>query len=261
MSKKWLYAATAVLALGAACSNVGEPPPQGGDDVTYYPNGDGSRWTYRYQRYFNNVPSGEPYDYDELFDGTVEVDGREVQRLVRGARTGDDYELFFVRDDNGHYVVTYGRELYKGGRMVGGAYFEPAWTTLIYPLAVNRTWSEVKQEGLSPLALGLPEDLDNDGQNDLADVESVCTVVTKEDLTIPMGTFEDCYKIRRTIYASFHMTAGGDVDETFVQYYWFKPGKGYIQETGDEVTVPNASRYTFLAQLEDYDLLPARRPS
>jgi len=261
MSRAFLTLAAAGLLSAAACSNVGEPPLPGDGDAAYYPNGDGSRWAYRYQRYFNNVPYGDAYDYDDAFDGTAEVGGREVQRLVRKPRGSKDYELFFVGDDDANYVLTYGRELYKEGRMLTGAYYEPPWTALVYPLAVNRTWSEVKQEGLSPAALALPEDLDNDGRLDMVDIEVVSTVVTREDLTLPAGTFEDCYKIRRTIYASFHMTAGGDVEAAYVQYYWFKPYRGYIQISGDEVTVPNAARYTFLSQLTSYDLKAAAPPA
>lgn len=242
-----------VLALGAACSNVGDRPPVGdGGEPMYFPNGDGSRWTYACQRYFNNVPYGGPSEYTETFDGEAVVGGRVAQRLVRFAPAVDEYEILFLRDDDENYVEVLGREFYVGGVMTGAVYFDPSWSYLTYPLRVNRSWSEAKQLRLSPLCFGLPADVDNDGLDDDVDVEIVRHVVTKEDLAIPIGTFDGCYKIRRTVYATFHMTRGGDVEMNYVQYGWFKPAVGFVQYAGDEIAVPNAAQYTFLAQLKSY---------
>ena len=254
--RKLLLAASAAVALSPACSNVDEPPDvNNGRDTLYFPNGDGSTWTYDYQRYLNNVPHGEPFEFTETFDGEAVVGSRLAQKLIRFEAGGEEYEVSFLYDDDENYVEALGREFYAGGRMAGGVYFEPAWAYLIYPLRVNRSWSEAKQSRLSPLCLGLPADVDNDGRDDNVDVEIVRNVVTKEDLTLPMGTFEECYKIRRTVYATFHMTQGGDVEADYVQYGWFKPHKGFVQYTGDELAVPNAARYTFLAQLKSYHVV------
>jgi hypothetical protein len=255
MRKLW-PAALAAVALAAACSNVGEPPDvSNGYETLYFPNGDGSAWTYEYRRYLNNVPSEEPFDYTETFDGEAVVGSRLAQKLVRFQAGGEEYEVAFLYDDDENAVEALGREFYAGGRMTGGVYFEPAWAHLIYPLRVNRSWLEVKQAGLSPLCLGLPADVDHDGRGDTVDVEIIRHVVTKEDLTLPMGAFEGCYKIRRTVYAVFHMTQGGDVEGDYVQYGWFKPQQGFVQYTGDEIGIPNAGRYTFLAQLKSYHLV------
>ncbi len=254
--RKTLTIAAAVLALASSCSNVGDRPPVGdGGAPMYFPNGDGSSWTYAYQRYFNNVPYGEPYEYVETFDGEAVVAGRVAQRLVRFAAGIDDYEIYLLRDDDENYVEGAGREFYAGGVPTGAVYFDPLWHYLKYPLRVNRSWSEAKQQRLSPVCLGLPADVDNDGHDDDVDVEIIRHVVTKEDLAIPIGTFEGCYKIRRTVYAAFHMTQGGDVEMSYVQYGWFKPSKGYVQYAGDEIGVPNGARYTFLAQLKTYHVV------
>jgi hypothetical protein len=253
---KILYGTTAALLFAGACSNVGEPPTNGnGRDPSYFPNGDGSSWTYEYQRYLNNVPCGEPFDYTETFDGEAVVGGRVAQRLVRAEAGRQGYEVLYLEDDDENHVAKLGHEYYVGPLMVDAVYLEPPWSYLVYPLRVNRSWSEAKQDRLSPLCLGLPGDVDNDGKDDTVDVEIIRTVVTREDVSLPMGTFEDSYKIRRTIYATFHMTQGGDVEATYVQYGWFKANKGFVQYAGDEVGVPNAARYTFLAQLESYNVL------
>ena len=254
--RKTLIIAAAALALAGSCSNVGDRPPVGdGGAPMYFPNGDGSRWTYATQRYLNNVPYGEPSEYAELFDGEVVVAGRVAQRLIRFTAAGEEYEIYFLCDDDENYVECLGREFYVTGVPTGAVYFDPPWYSLNYPLRVNRSWSEAKQQRLSPLCLGLPADVDNDGRDDAVDVEIIRHVVTKEDLAIPMGTFEGCYKIRRTVYAVFHMTQGGDVEMSYVQYGWFKPNKGYVQYAGDEICVPNAARYTFLAQLKSYHVV------
>ncbi|UCH78677.1 MAG: hypothetical protein JSU81_01640 [Candidatus Coatesbacteria bacterium] len=259
---RYYYLAAAAFWLASACSNVDGPsPPGNGSDPLYYPNGDGSSWSYTYQRYFNNVPFGDPTEYAETFDGSVVVGGRTAQRLARFTPGLDEYQLFFLADDEKNVVAQWGREFYVGGRLTGAVYFDPAWNFLLYPLRVNRSWSEAKQLRLSPLGLGLPADVDNDGRDDTVDVEIVCHVVTKEDLTIPLGTFEGCYKLRRTIYATFHMTSGGEAEITYVRYAWFKPNKGFVQYTGDEIYVPNGARYTFLAQLKSYRVVEPSRAS
>jgi len=258
---KLLLAAAAAFALSTACSNVDEPPDvNNGRDALYFPNGDGSTWTYGYQRYLNHVPHGDPFQFTETFDGEAVVGARLAQKLVRFQAGGEEYELLFLFDDDENTVEALGREVYYNGRMSGGVYFEPAWAFLTYPLRVNRSWSEVKQTRLSPLCLGLPADVDNDGRDDTVDVEIVRNVVTREDLTLPMGTFEGCYKVRRTVYATFHMTQGGDVEMDYVQYAWFKPNKGFVQYTGDEISVPNETRYTFLAQLNSYRIVEPDGP-
>ncbi len=249
-----LAAAAALVIAAGGCSNVSEVPPGDGGDAGYFPNGDGSNWTYNYQRYFNNVPFGDAFDYVEEFDGDAVVGGRVVQRLVRFAAGAKEYEVYYLDDDDENHVAALGREFYSGAMMTDAVYFDPPWSHFVYPLRVNRNWSEAKQDGLSPLCLGLPADVDNDGKDDAVDVEIIRAVVTKEDLTLPMGTFDECYKIRRTIYATFHMTQGGDAEMTYVQYGWFKPSKGFVQYDGDEVGVPNGARYTFLAQLTSYNV-------
>jgi hypothetical protein len=251
-----LFIAAAALLFAVACSNVGDAPTVGdGGDPLYYPNGDGSTWTYSYQQYFNNVPTGIATEYTETFDGEVVVGGHVAGRLVRLAPGAEDYEILFLADDEESGVVMPGREFYFSGRLVDAVYYDPAWRYLVYPLRVNRSWAEAKQDRMSPLCLGLSADVDNDGRDDNVDVEIIRNVVTKEDLTIPMGTFESCYKIRRTIYATFHMTSGGDAEMSYVQYGWFKPNKGFVQYTGDEIYVPNGARYTFLAQLKSYHVV------
>jgi len=259
--RPYVLIAAAALVAAASCSNVDGPVLPGDGDALYFPNGDGSRWTYRYRRYFNNVPSGDAFDYVRMFDGRVVVSGVECQRLRCGAAGVASYEIIFLADDEANYVRAYGREFYVGALMTGAVYFQPPWDFFVYPLRVNYTWAEAKQEDLSPLSLGLPEDLDNDGRKDTVDVEIINAVVVKEDLSLAIGTFTDCYKIRRTIYATYHMTAGGDAEEVYVQYNWFKEGKGVVQYSGDEITVPNATRYTFLAQLKDYYIAPAQKPT
>jgi len=249
-------AAYAALLALASCSNVDGPPHGGDGDPSYFPNGDGARWAYHCQRYLNNVPHGDPYDVGETFDGDVVVNGVVAQRLVRYCNGADQYDLLFLTDDDANRAAAWGREFYVGSRMVGACYFDPSWSYLLYPLRVNYSWSEVNQRGLSPLCLGLEADVDGDGRDDTVDVEIIRTVVTKEELTLPMGSFQDCYKIRRTVYALFHMTQGGDVEMDYVQYGWFKPSVGFIQYTGDEIVAPNAARYTFLSQLQNY-FIPA----
>jgi hypothetical protein len=254
--RKTLTIAAAALALAVACSNVGDRPPTGnGDSPAYFPNGDGSSWTYAVQRYFNNVPYGDPYEFVEVFDGEVVAGGSVAQRLVRVAGGSEAYEISLLDDDEENYVEWLGREFYSAGLPTGAVYFDPSWQYLYYPLRVNRSWLEAKQDGLPPSCLALPVDVDNDGHDDTVDVEIICHVVTKEDLTIPIGTFEGCYKIRRTVYAVFHMTQGGDVEMNYVQYGWFKPTRGYIQYAGDEICVPNAAHYTFLKQLKSYHVV------
>jgi hypothetical protein len=239
-----------------ACEDNGALPPD--EEIPeYLPNTDESYWTYSYQRYQNNVPLGEPFLVTDTFDGSTVIGDEAVQNLVRTVEGELPYQVFLFRDNDINTYTMFGREYYDGSRdMTGSVYFDPVWLWAQYPLSVGTNWQVVNVTGISPLAIGLPADIDNDGRDDTVDVEVNCSTVVKGDVTTEIGIFTDAYKVRRNLYVTYYLTQGGESKIDFEQYFWFKPEKGTVKMSGDEIAYPNGPRYTFEASLSDYDIKP-----
>lgn len=250
-----LCTAVAFLFL-TGCTEDGTTPPD--EEIPeYLPNTDESYWIYSYQRYQNNVPLGEPFSVTDTFNGSTVVGGEAVQNLVRTVEGELPYQVFLFQDNDVNTYTMFGREYYDGSRdMTDSVYFDPVWLWAQYPLSVGTNWQVVNVTKISPLAIGLPADIDNDGKDDEVDVEINCSTVVKGDVTTDVGIFSDAYKIRRNIYVTYYLTQGGESKIDFEQYFWFKPEKGTVKMSGDEISYPNGPRYTFEASLSDYDIKP-----
>lgn len=245
-----------VLFMVGCTENNGTLPPDE-EDPAYLPNTDGSFWTYSYQRYQNNVPTGDPFSVTNTFDGSAVIGNEIVQRLVRTVVGEISYEVFLFRDNEKNSYTMYGKEYYDGTRdMTDSVYFDPAWLWAQYPLAVGTNWQITNVAGISPLAVGLSADIDNDGKDDKVDVEINCSTIAKEDVTTEVGIFPGSYKVRRNYYITYYLTQGGESKLDFEQYFWFKPEKGTVKISGDEIGYPNGPSYTFEASLTSYDIKP-----
>jgi len=238
------------------CTEDGTTPPD--EQIpTYLPNTDQSYWTYTYQRYLNNVPLGDPFSVTYTFDGSSVVGGEAVQNFVLAVDGELPYEVFLVQDNEMNTYKMYGREYYDGTRgMTDSVYFDPVWFWAEYPFSVGTNWQVVNVTEISPLAIGLPADIDNDGHDDTVDVEINCSTVVKGDVTTEVGIFTDAYKVRRNLYVTYYLTQGGESKIDFEQYFWFKPEKGTVKMSGDEIGYPNGPHYTFESSLSEYDIKP-----
>jgi|GEM_PF-1264220 len=242
-------------AVGCTEDNGTLPPDE--EIPTYLPNTDGSYWTYEYQRYQNNVPLGDPFSVTYTFDGSTVVGNEVVQNFVRTVEEGLPYQVFLIQDNEINTYKMYGREYYDGARgLTDSVYFDPVWFWVQYPFSVGTNWQVVNVTGISPLAIGLPADIDNDGHDDTVDVEINCSTVVKGDVTTEVGIFTDAYKVQRNLYITYYLTQGGESKIDFEQFFWFKPEKGTVEMSGDEIGYPNGPRYTFESSLGEYDIKP-----
>lgn len=245
------------LLYAAGCTEDGGTTPPDEENPTYLPNTDGSYWVYSHQLYQNNVPFGDPASVTFRFDGSAVVDGEAVQRLVRTVDGLVQYEVFLTKDNERNTYGLYGREYYDGSRaLTDYVYFDPPWSWIQYPLSVGTNWQVTNVLGISPVAVGLPADIDKDGKDDLIDVEINCSAIAKEDVTTLVGVFTNAYKVRREMFITYHLTQGGTSALEFRQYFWFKPEKGIVKMSGDDIAYPNGPRYTYESLLSDYEIEP-----
>ncbi|MCP4230731.1 MAG: hypothetical protein GY771_11385 [bacterium] len=248
-----------VITLGGC---TGEFPIGDGDDraagPAYYPDGNGSHWDYSYRRYLNNVPYGEVVYTSERFSGEREINGITVQELLIGDT--QDFVIgasrAFILDNDNSRAELYGYQVYDSGTSdVVTEVFPNPWNYLSYPLQVGDSWQGGFGTDLSPIVLGLPDDIDDDGQPDAVDVEIHYNVTEKEDITTVTGYFSGCYKIKKTIYVEYDLTAGVNEAMDFTQFWWYCPEVGFVRSIGDEIGYPNGPRFNYSQELSDYEIV------
>lgn len=124
----------------------------------YFPNTNGYAWHYQVYSYF----SPESYPIAMIFDGTTTVGSLTVQIQREEYYPPATYltiEALVMVDDN--TVSTYGTISFPTTE---------AFVLLNFPLTIGKTW----------LFTGTHE----------------ATVMTRESVTVPAGTFSDCLKVR-----------------------------------------------------------------
>jgi len=241
---------------------TGEIPIGSGDGRTagpaYFPNGDGSHWSYSYRQYLNNVPYGDISYIAERFDGEREVNGVSVQEYVSESDTevAKRPRISFVKDNDKSLVELYGKEARgPGDEGVVTEIFTAPWQYLPYPLQIGKSWQYGYGTDLSPIVIGLPDDIDEDGQPDSVDVEVNCYISTKEDISTPAGYFTDCFKIKKSVYVEYYLTAGIIESLEFTQYHWFCPEVGFVRSIGEEVGFPNGPQLDFSRELVSFEIV------
>ncbi len=254
------YVSVVLAAFLGGCT--GEIPIGLGDGRTagaaYFPNGDGSRWSYSYRQYLNNVPYGDVSYIAERFDGEREVNGTSVQEYVSESdiEVAKRSRISFIRDNDKSLVELYGREMCgPGDEGVVTEIFTAPWQYLPYPLQIGKSWQCGFGTDLSPIVIGLPDDIDDDGQPDSVDVEINYYVSTKEDVTTPAGYFTGCFKIKKSVYVEYYLTAGTTESMEFTQYRWFCPEVGFVRSIGDEIGFPNGPQLDFSRELVNFEII------
>jgi len=197
----WVSALLAVFLGGC----TGEFPIGSGDDriagPAYFPNTDGSHWSYSYRQYLNNVPYGDVSFIAERFDGEREVNGVLVQEFEIGSTNEISLRprLSFIRDNEKNIVEIYGFEEHAvDGEGLIAEVFDSPWRVLPYPLQVGKSWQAGFGTDLSPIVIGLPDDIDGDEQSDSVDAEKAFIPTGGESKT----TFREMTKKRGSKKAS-----------------------------------------------------------
>jgi hypothetical protein len=252
---KTLLLGSVLLAVGLGATSLGaEEPLTIASSADYFPDTLGSRWTYRGQlsegplqtienKFFTNVST---------VTGTKTIKGVAVT-VFHDTNPGNHgpSDSYYRRDSVG--IVYYGAD--------PGTPLEKQITPyqiFRFPLKVPTSFQQFDRTGLD---FGM--DLDRDGTDEKTDVKGWSTVLSRETVTVPAGTFTDAIKVEAKMTMRIHLSASRrTIAGLDIMTAWFAKGVGLVkyserQEMGavkeDRGVVVELSE-----ELEEYEIKPAK---
>lgn len=220
----------------------------------YFPDTIGSRWTYRgqitegplqtiEQKFFTNVST---------VDGTRAIKGVTVT-VFHDTNPGNHgpSDSFYRRDAVG--IVYYGSD--------PGTPLERQITPyqiFRFPMKIPSSFQQFDRAGLD-----FGTDMDRDGTDEKVDVRGWSSLVGRETITVPAGTFPDAIKVEARMTMRIHLsgstrTAAG----TDVMTAWFAKGVGLVKYSErQELTAIKEDRgivTEITEELEAYEIKPPK---
>ena len=252
---KTLLLVSVLVAVGLGPTTLSaEEPVTIAASADYFPDTQGSRWTYRGQmsegplqtiesKFFTNVST---------VTGTKTIKGVAVT-VFHDTNPGNHgpSDSYYRRDSVG--IVYYGAD--------PGTPLEKQITPyqiFRFPLKVPASIQQFDRAGLD---FGM--DLDRDGTDEKTDVKGWSTVLSRETIIVPAGTFADAIKVEARMTMRIHLSASRrPIAGLDVMTAWFAKGVGLVkyserQEMGavkeDRGVVVELSE-----ELEEYEIKPAK---
>lgn len=189
----------------------------------YYPTVVGNTWV------FLSADGAERRTYT-IEEAEGEAEGIIILRIFTetlGTDTVDD-DIYYISDDNGDLLL-HRTHLEEGTFGIAAAILDPP--ALFFPsdLPIGRTWDVVTTTELNLVGT--------------ANTTSTITVVDKEDLETPAGTFENCIKleIKRKVVTAV-------VTLRLTSYQWLAPDLGPVKFVDDQDIVYELQSYTLLGE-------------
>ncbi|UCE27745.1 MAG: hypothetical protein JSW52_03040 [Candidatus Coatesbacteria bacterium] len=228
-SSLWfIYISVAASVLYVSCGDGGTSPGVG--DEGYFPNKEGSTWTYEVTD--SNIR--ETWNETRTVKGTRDVYG-VVCQIIESTYSDAEGELdrTFIKDDEKNQVDIWGTERAVDGSVEDTFYFEVGVPWLKYPCTVGSSWHVYSAKGLKPTEIPFAgfedDDLDDDGIPDSADVTVNADVIVQEDVSVRAGVFSDCFKVVYTFDFVVYCSEWGDWPMGATSYQWFKPYVGFVR--------------------------------
>ena len=196
----------------------------------YFPDKQGNEWRYRGQ-----VIEGGLVDIAEKqFTNVSTVVGEEVREgitltVFHDTNPGDQgpSDSYYRRDAAGirYYGSKPGTALEK--QLV-------PYQIIRFPIEIPSSFQQLDRRGLD---LGL--DLDRDGEAERVDVRAVVTVVGRETVTVPLGTFPESIRLEARMTMDVHLSQLKEtVRGTDTMTAWFGRGVGLLKYI-ERQTVPS----------------------
>jgi hypothetical protein len=187
----------------------------------YFPDTPGSRWSYRGQisegplqvvelKFFTNVST---------VSGTKTINGAKVT-VFHDTNPGNHgpSDSFYRRDAAG--IVYYGSE--------PGTPLEEQITPyqiFRFPLTIPSSFQQFDREGLN-----FGSDMDRDGTDEKVDAQGWSTVLGRESVTVPAGTFHDAIKVEARMKMRIHLSGSRrTISGSDVMTAWFAKGVGLVK--------------------------------
>ena len=196
----------------------------------YFPDQEGNEWRYR-----GRIIEGGVVEIGEKqFTNVSTVMGEEVREgmtmtVFHDTNPGDQgpSDSYYRRDAAGirYYGSKPGTTLEK--QLI-------PYQIVRFPIEIPSSFQQLDRKDLD---LGI--DLDRDGRSERVDVLAVVTVVGKEDITVPLGTFSDSIRLEARMTMDVHLTHLQEtVRGTDTMTAWFGRGVGLLKYV-ERQTVPS----------------------
>ena len=219
----------------------------------YFPDQIGNEWRYRGQitegplqtidhKFFSNVSS---------VTGTKAMKGMSVT-VFHDTNPGNHgpSDSFYRRDSVG--IVYYGSE--------PGTPLEKQlvpYQIVRFPLKISSSFPQFNRKELD-----FGTDLDRDGINEKADAQGDNTVVGRESVTVPAGTFKDAVKVEAHMRMQIYLSNGKKTAVgTDVMTAWFAKGVGLVKyvERQELSQLDDRGVVTDITEeLESYEIKPPK---
>jgi len=196
----------------------------------YFPDQEGNEWRYRGRM----IEGGVVEIAEKQFTNVSTVIGEEVREgitmtVFHDTNPGNQgpSDSYYRRDAAGirYYGSKPGTTLEK--QLV-------PYQIVRFPIEIPNSFQQLDRKDLD---LGL--DLDRDGRTERVDVQAVVTVVGKEDITVPLGTFSESIRLEARMTMDVHLTHLQEtVRGTDTMTAWFGRGIGLLKYV-ERQTVPS----------------------
>ncbi len=222
--------------------------------VDYFPDSIGTRWKYRGQISEGPVQTIESkyFTNESSVTGIRTLKGGVTVSVFHDTNPGNHgpSDSFYRRDAAG--IVYYGSE--------PGTPLERQlvpYQIIRFPMAVSQSFQQFNRTDVD-----FGNDIDGDGTNEHVDVEGHSTVLSRESITVPAGTYADAIRVEarmtlRIRLSSADRTAVG----TDVMTAWFAKGIGlvkYIERQELAALKDDRGSITDITEeLEEVDVKPA----
>ena len=219
----------------------------------YFPDQIGNEWHYRGQitegplqtiehKFFSNVSS---------VTGTNAIKGMTVT-VFHDTNPGNHgpSDSFYRRDSVG--IVYYGSE--------PGTPFEKQlvpYQIVRFPMKASSSFPQFNRKGLD-----FGTDLDRDGIDEKADAQGDATVVGRDSVTVPAGTFKDAVKVEARMHIQIHLSGEKRTTPgTDVMTAWFVKGVGLVKYVERQEFSPLEDQGVvtdIMEELESYEIKPQK---
>lgn len=220
----------------------------------FFPDAVGNRWAYRGQ-----ITEGPLQTIDHKFftnvstvTGTKTLKGVTVT-VFHDTNPGNHgpSDSFYRRDVVG--IVYYGSD--------PGTPLEKQiipYQIVRFPLTVPSSFQQFDRTGLD-----FGTDMDRDGRDEKVDVRGWTSIVGRETLTVPAGTFEDAIKVEARMTMRIHLSASKRTAMgTDVMTAWFAKGVGLVKYAErQELSAAKEDRGVVTEvseELEEYEVKPSK---
>lgn len=247
-----------LIAAGLFGSTADEALPQpkaGTETITdghlYYPDSIGSRWRYRgriEEVPLQKIADTKSYVNESSITGTKTINGVSVI-VFHDTNPGNHgpADSYYRRDAAG--IVYYGS---SPGTPIERQIVP--YQIVRFPIAMPSSFQQFDRKGI---AFG--NDMDGDGKEEKADVEASMTVVGKESVVVPAGSYADALRMEARMSLRIHLSKSKrSVVSTDVLTAWFARGVGLVKYTEHQEMPPAATDrgwvIEIIEELEEADI-------